>query len=59
MRGRARYKGRFDGNRQADDLDPTPPMDRAPGEELGWKVESAKGTAKVLVIGHIERPSEN
>ena len=54
-----RYKGRFDRDRPADDLDPTPPIDRALQEELGLKVEAAKGPAKVLVIDHVEKPSEN
>jgi len=54
-----KYKGRWDRDRNADDLDPTPPMDRALQEELGMKVEGAKGPAKVLVIDHIDKPSEN
>ncbi len=54
-----KYKGRWDRDRPADDLDPTPPMDRALQEELGLKVEAAKGPVKVLVIDHIEKPSEN
>jgi uncharacterized protein (TIGR03435 family) len=54
-----KYKGRWDRDRKADDLDPTPPMDRALQEELGLKVEAAKGPAKVLVIDHIDKPSEN
>jgi len=53
------YKGRTDQDRSADDTDPTPPMDRALQEQLGLKVESAKGPVKVLVIDHIEKPSEN
>jgi uncharacterized protein (TIGR03435 family) len=54
-----KYKGRWDRDREADDLDPTPPMDRALQEELGLKVETAKGPLKVLVIDHIDKPSEN
>jgi uncharacterized protein (TIGR03435 family) len=54
-----KYKGRFDQDRPADDLDPMPPMDRALQEQLGLKVEAAKGPAKVLIIDHIEKPSEN
>jgi len=54
-----KYKGRWDRDRPADDLDPMPPMDRALQEELGLKVESAKGPVKVLVIDHIEKPSDN
>ena len=37
----------------ADDTDPTPPMDQALQEELGLKVEAAKEPAKVLVIDHV------
>ncbi|HEY2469273.1 MAG TPA: TIGR03435 family protein [Terracidiphilus sp.] len=54
-----KYKGRWDRDRNADDLDPMPPMDRALQEELGLKVEPAKGPVNVLVIDHIEKPSEN
>src|ERR1700728_1334850 len=49
-----KYKGRWDRDRKVDDLDPTPPMDRALQEELGLKVEPAKGPVKVLVIDHID-----
>jgi uncharacterized protein (TIGR03435 family) len=51
--------GRSYRDRAPDDMDPTPPMDRALQEELGLKVEPAKGPVKVLVIDHIEKPSEN
>jgi uncharacterized protein (TIGR03435 family) len=54
-----KYKGRWDRDRAADDLDPMPPMDRALQEELGLKVEATKGPVKVLVIDHIDKPSEN
>jgi len=54
-----KYNGRWDRDRPADDLDPTPPLDRALQEELGLKVEQAKGPIKVLVIDHIEKPSAN
>jgi uncharacterized protein (TIGR03435 family) len=54
-----KYKRRWDRDRDADDLDPTPPMDRALQEELGLKVEAAQGPVKVLVIDHVEKPSEN
>jgi len=52
-------QGRWDRDRPADDLNPAPPMDRALQEELGLKVEAAKGPTKVLIIDHIEKPSEN
>jgi uncharacterized protein (TIGR03435 family) len=54
-----KYKGRWDRDRPADDLDPTPPMDRALQEELGLKVETAKGPLQMLVVDHVEKPSEN
>ena len=54
-----KYKGRWDRDRNADDMDPTPPMDQALREELGLKLEAAKGPVKLLVIDHIDKPSEN
>ena len=54
-----KYKGRWDQDRPADDMDPMPPMDRALTEQLGLKVEAAKGPKKVLVIDHIDKPSPN
>ena len=54
-----KYKGRWDRDRKADDLDPTPPMDQALQQELGLRVEAARGPVRTLVIDHIEKPSEN
>jgi uncharacterized protein (TIGR03435 family) len=54
-----KYKGRWDRDRKADDLDPTPPMDQALQQELGLKVDTARGPVRILVIDHIEKPSEN
>ncbi len=54
-----KYKGRWDLDRPADDLDPMPPLDHALMEELGLKVEPAKAPVKVLVIDHIDKPSPN
>jgi uncharacterized protein (TIGR03435 family) len=54
-----KYKGRWDRDRDPEDLDPMPPMDRALQQELGLKVEAARGQLRVLVIDHIEKPSEN
>lgn len=54
-----KYKGGLERDRPADDLDSTPPMDRALQEELGLKAEAAKGAVKALVIDHIEKPSGN
>jgi uncharacterized protein (TIGR03435 family) len=54
-----KYKGQWDRDRPADDLDPTPPMDQALQQQLGLKVEPARGPLKMLVIDHVEKPSEN
>jgi uncharacterized protein (TIGR03435 family) len=54
-----KYKGRWDRDRDPDDLDPTPPMDRALQQELGLKLEAARGPIRLLVIDHIEKPGEN
>jgi len=54
-----KYKGAREGDRRADDMDPTPPLDRALQEELGLKVEATKGPVKVLAIDHVEKPGEN
>jgi uncharacterized protein (TIGR03435 family) len=54
-----KYKGRWDQDRKPDDPDTTPPMDQALQQELGLKVEAAKGPVKMLVIDHVEKPSEN
>jgi hypothetical protein len=54
-----KYKGRWDSDRPTDDSDLMPPLDRALQEELGLKVEAGKGTDKVLVIDHVEKPSDS
>lgn len=54
-----KYKNRWDSDRAPDDPDPRPPLDRALREQLGLKVEPAKGPVKILVIDHVEKPSEN
>jgi uncharacterized protein (TIGR03435 family) len=54
-----KYKGRSDRDRNPEDLDPTPPMDRALQQELGLRIEAAKGPVRMLVIDHIQKPSEN
>jgi uncharacterized protein (TIGR03435 family) len=54
-----KYKGRTDRDRPADDPDPTLPLDQALQQELGLKVEASKGPLKLLVIDHVEKPTEN
>lgn len=54
-----KFAGRWDRDRPAEDMNPTPPLDRALQEELGLKVETAKGNVTMLVIDHIEKPSAN
>ena len=54
-----RYKGRTFQDRPADDPDPTLPLDQALQQVLGLKVETGKGPLKMLVIDHVEKPSEN
>jgi uncharacterized protein (TIGR03435 family) len=46
-------------DRSADDQNPTPPLDMAIQDQLGLKLEPAKGPIQLLVIDHIEKPSEN
>jgi uncharacterized protein (TIGR03435 family) len=41
------------------DPNPAPDIFTAIQEQLGLKLESGKGPVPVLVIDHIERPSEN
>jgi uncharacterized protein (TIGR03435 family) len=42
-----------------DDKDATPPMDQALEDQLGLKIETGKGPLKMLVIDHVEKPTEN
>lgn len=42
-----------------DESDPTPSLEDAIQDQIGLKLESAKGPIQVLVIDHIEKPSEN
>ena len=42
-----------------DENDPTPSLEDAIQDQIGLRLESAKGPIRVLVIDHIEMPSEN
>jgi uncharacterized protein (TIGR03435 family) len=53
------YHGTRLSDRSADDLDPVPPLDTAIQDQLGLKLEPARGSSQLLVIDHIEKPSEN
>ncbi len=54
-----RYQGATAQDENADATDAMPPLDKALQDVLGLKVEPAKGPVQVLVVDHIERPSEN
>lgn len=54
-----KYYGRTKQDRAVDDMDPMLPIDEAIEAELGLKVVPAKGAIQVLVIDHVEKPSEN
>lgn len=54
-----RYHGTQLSDRDADDMDPLPTLDVAIRDQLGLKLEPAKGAVQILVIDHIEKPSEN
>jgi uncharacterized protein (TIGR03435 family) len=43
----------------ADGANPLPNLYTAIQEQLGLKLEATKALAEVLVIGHVEKPSEN
>jgi uncharacterized protein (TIGR03435 family) len=53
------YRGIFEKDRPAESTIPMPTLDRAIENDLGLKLENAKGPIKVLVIDHIEKPTEN
>jgi uncharacterized protein (TIGR03435 family) len=63
LNGRYDFTLRYDGarasDRAPDDMNPVPALDTAITDELGLKVEAAKGPAQFLVIDHIEKPSAN
>jgi uncharacterized protein (TIGR03435 family) len=47
------------GERRADDADPPPDLFTAFQQQLGLKLISARAPVDVLVIDHVEKPSEN
>jgi len=53
-----RYKGRSDDDASDDPKMPRPLTEALP-DQLGLKLQAAKGEKQVLVIDHIERPSAN
>jgi len=54
------YKGRFDSDRNPDDTDAIPTLDRSLQDTLGLKVKPSRGDISVIVIDHVdEHPSEN
>ena len=53
------YHSATDRDRRADDTDPTLPQDSAIKAQLGLQLQPAKGPVRVLVIDHIEKPTEN
>lgn len=54
-----RYYGTRAGDRKDDDPNPLPPLEQAIQDQLGLKLEQAKGPIPILVVDHVERPSEN
>jgi uncharacterized protein (TIGR03435 family) len=65
VENRTGLTGNYDFALQYAKADPPPPDSTFPSiytaleEQLGLKLESTKGPVQVLVIDHVERPSEN
>jgi uncharacterized protein (TIGR03435 family) len=53
------YSGTQESDQTPGDIDPLPPLFIAIQQQLGLKLKSARGPAPVLVVDHIEMPSEN
>lgn len=54
-----RYHGTLLSDRKADDLDPVQTLDTAIQDQLGLKLKPTKAPEEILVVDHIEKPSEN
>ena len=57
--GRDEAMGDLSPHDAAQPADPGPSLSTVLREQLGLKLESGKGSREVLVIDHVERPSEN
>jgi uncharacterized protein (TIGR03435 family) len=54
-----RYYGTSAIDRDDDDTNPLSPLEKAIQDQLGLKLEPAKGPVPILVVDHVEKPSEN
>ena len=60
LTGKYDYKLEYAPDDNSVEADPTgPSIFTAVQEQLGLKLESAKGPVEIFVIDHVERPSEN
>jgi uncharacterized protein (TIGR03435 family) len=60
LEGPYRIDLRFSNSLAADSQDPVdPPLDAALAQQLGLRLEKRKGSVKVLVLDHIEKPDAN
>jgi uncharacterized protein (TIGR03435 family) len=53
------YYGTTASNRDDNEINLPPPLETAIQEQLGIKLEPAKGPVPILIIDHVEKPSEN
>ena len=62
LTGNYDFKVQYHGTRSSmrtDDAPTWPPLETAIEEQLGLKVEPAKGSVPFLIVNHVEKPSEN